>query len=322
MSLINRGLKAGVIGTGNLGKNHARIYSGCGDIDALYLYDLDREKAEQIAAEYDAETSSSINDLLESCDLISVCTPATTHFDIVFKAIGTGVDVLVEKPITSCWRDGEKLVQKAQTSGRVLQVGHIERFNGVFQAILPLIKDPLFIESQRLGTFSPRGTDVSVIVDLMIHDIDIILAILGDSKLVEYRCSGACVLTDSADIVNARLEFDSGCVANITASRVSPEPMRKMRFFQENLYLSADFREKKVKAFRKAEGIDFNRLAEDPNSFVNPLRVEVDTEEPLKKEIYSFISAVKNGTDVVVTASQAVKALRIAEKLIEDIKIN
>jgi predicted dehydrogenase len=322
LSLINSRLRAGVIGTGNLGRNHARIYSGCKEIDSLYLYDIDRERVEIIAAEHDAETSSSINDLLENCDLISVCTPATTHFDIVFKALGTGVDVLVEKPITSSWKDGEKLVQKAQTSGRVLQVGHIERFNGVFQAILPLIKDPLFIESQRLGIFSPRGTDVSVIVDLMIHDIDIILAIMGDSKLIECRSSGARVLTESVDIVNARLEFDNGCVANITASRISPEPLRKMRFFQENLYLSADFREKKVKAFRKAEGIDFDKLAEDPNCFVDPLQVEVDTEEPLKKEIYSFISAVTNGTDVVVTGSQAVEALRIAEKLIEDIQIS
>jgi predicted dehydrogenase len=156
----------------------------------------------------------------------------------------------------------------------------------------------------------------------MIHDIDIILAILGDNKLVEYRCSGASVLTGSADIVNARLGFESGCVANITASRISTEPLRKIRFFQENLYLSADFKNKKVKAFRKKEGIDFDKLAEAPNSFIDPLPVEIDMEEPLKKEIYSFISAVAKGTDVVVTGGQAVNALKIAEILIEDLKID
>ncbi|HMA76044.1 MAG TPA: Gfo/Idh/MocA family oxidoreductase [Candidatus Krumholzibacteriaceae bacterium] len=322
MSLSNSGLKAGVIGTGNLGKNHVRIYSGCDDIDSVYLYDIDRENARKISEKFNAELSPSLSELLKECDILSVCTPATTHFDIVCQALDSGVDVLVEKPITSDWRDGAKLVDKAKEKNRILQVGHIERFNGVFESILPLIRNPMFIECHRLGTFTPRGTDVSVIVDLMIHDIDIILAILGYDQLVETRSSGAGVITESADIVNARLEFKGGCVANITASRISPEPFRKIRFFQENLYLSADFRKKKVKAFRKADRIDFNTVSEDPTSFIDPLRVEVDMEEPLKKEIYSFISAVKNSTDVVVTGEQAVKALMVAEKIIEGIKTN
>ncbi|MDZ7860003.1 MAG: Gfo/Idh/MocA family oxidoreductase [Candidatus Krumholzibacteriota bacterium] len=321
MSLSNSRLKAGVIGTGNLGKNHVRIYSGCNDIDSVYLYDIDRERAKKTAVKYNAEFSSSVSQLFKECDIVSVCTPATTHFDIVSKALDSGVDVLVEKPIVSDWRDGEKLVDKAKEKNRILQVGHIERFNGVFESIFPLIRNPMFIECHRLGTFTPRGTDVSVIVDLMIHDIDIILTILGNDELVETRSSGAGVITEYADIVNARLEFEGGCVANITASRISPEPFRKIRFFQENLYLSADFRKKEVKAFRKADGIDFNTVSEDPTSFIDPLRVDVDMEEPLKKEIYSFISAVRNSTDVVVTAAQAVKALKVAEKIIEGIKI-
>ncbi|MBN1165244.1 MAG: Gfo/Idh/MocA family oxidoreductase, partial [Candidatus Krumholzibacteriota bacterium] len=230
------------------------------------------------------------------------------------------VHVLVEKPVASNSDDAKAMVTLARERGCVFQVGHIERFNGTFQAVEKLLDKPLFIESQRLGTFTPRGIDVSVVVDLMIHDIDIVLTVLRGDRLKELRASGAGILTDSPDIVNARLEFDSGCVANLTASRISREPFRKIRFFQENLYVSADFRTKTVEAFTRADGIRWEELAADPTSFIRPLPVQVDQEEPLRKEIQSFLEAVRGEREAVVTGEDGLAALLIAEKILEAIK--
>jgi predicted dehydrogenase len=238
------------------------------------------------------------------------------------KALEAGVHVLVEKPIASSAARGEDLSRKAKEKGLVLQVGHIERFNGAFEAILPLIEEPRFIESHRLGVFTPRGIDVSVVLDLMVHDIDIILKLLGNKKLVDCRSSGAGVLTSSPDIVNARLQFEGGCVANITASRISREPLRKIRIFQENLYISADLRQKKVEAFRKRERADIADAAEDPFSFIKPLSLKVDKSEPLKKEIDAFIESVSGGSSPAVTAEEGVKALVIAERILKGLDVS
>jgi predicted dehydrogenase len=201
----------------------------------------------------------------------------------------------------------------------VLQVGHIERFNGAFEASAGLLTNPMFIESHRLGTFTPRGIDVSVVVDLMIHDIDLVLSLLGGNRLVELRALGTGVITGFADIVNARLEFESGCVANLTASRISREPMRKMRFFQENLYISADLRRKTVEAYSRTDDLDPVSLADDPTAFIKPLRIDVDDREPLKKEIDSFLDAAMGKNDPVVTGGQALEALRVAEMVLGEI---
>jgi predicted dehydrogenase len=197
----------------------------------------------------------------------------------------------------------------------VLQVGHIERFNGAFEAAASLLREPRFIECHRLSTFTPRGTDVSVVLDLMIHDIDIVLAVLSGRSIVDLRASGTGVLTDSPDIVNARLEFEGGCVANLTASRISREPLRKIRFFQENMYISADLREKRVEAFEKAADVTIAELAGDPTAFIRRVPVDIDETEPLRKEITSFIAAVRGSTKAPVTGEQGLEALRIAEEV-------
>jgi predicted dehydrogenase len=274
------------------------------------------ERAATTAEEYGARTCGTIEELLDTCDMVSICTPATHHFETAMAAFGRGVHTLIEKPIASTSREGEAMVRAAAEKQCVLQVGHIERFNGAFQAVLPLLEEPKFIEMHRLGTFTPRGTDVSVVVDLMIHDIDLVLAVLPRDELVELRASGTGVLTGSIDIVNARLAFSGGCVANITASRISREPMRKIRFFQENLYVSIDLRDKKVEAFERVEEPD----AADPLSAIRPIDLDVDQGEPLRKEIGSFLRAVQEEVEPEVSGREGLRALRIAEAVQENIE--
>jgi len=286
-------LTAGVIGVGSLGGHHARIYSSTPRVGAVILHDIDPLRASEAARQWSTLTAGSTAELLEACDVVSICTPATAHHDMALEAFSRGVHVLVEKPIAASSDEAKRMIESAASAGCVLQVGHIERFNGAFEAAAGLVDGPRFIESHRLGTFTPRGTDVSVVVDLMIHDIDLVLSLLHGDPLVELRASGAGVLTGSADIVNARLEFAGGCVANLTASRISREPLRKIRFFQENLYVSVDLRGKTVDAFRRADGIDVGRIGGDPTAFIRPVDVTIDTGEPLAKEIHSFLAAVE-----------------------------
>lgn len=310
-------LTAGVIGVGSLGDHHARIYSSAPQVGGLVLHDTDPRRAEEGARRWGARTAVSATELLDACDVVSICTPATAHHDFAIEAFERGVHVLVEKPIAARSDEGRRMVEAAERAGCILQVGHIERFNGAFEAAAAIVDRPRFIESHRLGTFTPRGTDVSVVVDLMIHDIDLVLSLLAGDRLVELRASGAGVLTGSPDIVNARLEFAGGCVANLTASRISREPLRKMRFFQENLYVSADLRAKTVEAFRRAEGIDIERLGDDPTAFIRPVEVKIDGGEPLAKEIHSFLGAVADRSRPVVSGADGLEALRVAETILD-----
>lgn len=319
MSADTSKITAGVIGAGSLGDHHARIYSSLPGVAAVYICDIDGERAAAAARRWDARALPGSAELLERCDVVSICTPATVHKLFALEAFERGVHVLVEKPIAARSRDGEEMIAAASAAGCVLQVGHVERFNGAFEAAAGLVEAPRFIESHRLGTFTPRGTDVSVVVDLMIHDIDLVLSLLGGDPLVELRASGAGVLTGSPDIVNARLEFAAGCVANLTASRISREPLRKIRFFRENLYVSVDLRGRTVEAFSRAEEVDPQTLADDPRAFIRPIDVAVDTSEPLVREIASFIAAVRTGTEPVVTGADGLAALRIAEMILERI---
>lgn len=314
---MNRSIRAGVIGVGTLGREHARVYASSEHVSSLVLYDQIGERARDVAVRHGAETASSIEELLQRCDVVSICTPATHHNTAALTAFESGVDVLVEKPIAASVAEAREMVEKANEKGSVLQVGHIERFNGAFQAAMPLLEKPLFIESHRLATFTPRGTDVSVVVDLMIHDIDLILAVLGWERIVDLRASGAEILTGSTDIVNARLEFENGCVANITASRISREPLRKIRFFQENLYVSIDLRTKAVEAFEKTSTPVMEELHADPSAFVRKLAIEVDRSEPLQREIHSFIEAVIRRGDPLVSGHEACEALDVAEKILK-----
>lgn len=308
--------RVGVIGVGSLGREHARVYASLEEVDSIFLYDRIPERASLTADEHGARTCGTIDELLDACDAVSICTPATHHFETAMAAFERGVHTLIEKPIASASHEGEAMVRAAAEKDCVLQVGHIERFNGAFQAVSPLLKEPKFIEMHRLGTFTPRGTDVSVVVDLMIHDIDLVLAVLPRDELVELRASGAGVLTGSIDIVNARLAFSSGCVANITASRISREPLRKIRFFQENLYASIDLRGRKVEAFERSDELD----ATDPISAIRQLDLSVDQGEPLRKEIESFLRTVREGGEPEVSGNDGLRALQVAEAILESIE--
>jgi predicted dehydrogenase len=316
----SRRLKAGVIGAGSLGNHHTRIYASSIHVDEVLLQDSDRSRAEETAEKWGAVVCSDPSELLDKCDMVSICTPATVHRDLAVEAFSRGVHVLVEKPLAAGSSEGREMISAASKAGLVLQVGHIERFNGAFEAASGLVTNPMFIECHRLGTFTPRGTDVSVVVDLMIHDIDLVLSLLKGESLTELRASGAGVLTESPDIVNARLEFSGGCVANLTASRISREPLRKIRFFEENLYVSADLKARSVEAFGKSVDVPIEELAADPLAFVKPIVVEIDDGEPLMKEIYSFIAAVQGKHAPAVTGEEALGALEVAEMILDRLR--
>ncbi len=322
MGTASRRIRAGVIGTGRLGREHARVYASLGEVASLCLYDQDAARASSVAAGQGARACVSIEALLSECDAVSICTPATHHHAAALEAFERGVHVLVEKPIASDTTSARDMIAKAQLCDCVLQVGHIERFNGAFEAARALLKRPLFIESHRLATFSQRGIDVSVVQDLMIHDIDLILTILKGDAVADLRASGAGVLTGAPDIVNARIEFERGCVANVTASRISREPLRKIRFFEENLYVSADLREKSVEAFEKTGDVPFDAPAADFARLIRRIPVEVDQSEPLRKEIVSFLDAVQGRSAPPVTGGEGLEALGVAERILESIAEN
>ena len=308
--------RVGVIGVGSLGREHARVYASLGGVDSIFLYDRIPERALETASKHGVRTCGTIDELLDECDLVSICTPATHHYKTAMAAFERGVHTLIEKPIASISSEGKTMVRTADEKGCVLQVGHIERFNGAFEAVSPLLREPKFIEMHRLATFTPRGTDVSVVVDLMIHDIDLVLAVLPGDEIVDLRASGTCVLTDSVDIVNARLAFSGGCVANITGSRISRDPLRKIRFFQENLYVSVDLRGRKIEAFERSGEFD----AGDPISAIRQLDIHVDEGEPLRKEIESFLRIVRVGGEPRVTGRDGLRALQVAEEILESIE--
>jgi predicted dehydrogenase len=312
-------MRAGVIGTGRLGREHARVYASLEAVELVSVYDRDPSRAEAVAKEHGVKPCASIEALVAECDAVSICTPATHHHAAAAAAFDAGVHVLVEKPIASDTAAARDLIARAGSNGCVFQVGHIERFNGAFEAARTLIKHPRFIEAHRLSAFSPRGIDVSVVQDLMIHDIDLILTILAGDPIADLRASGAGVLTGAPDIVNARIEFAGGCVANITASRISREPLRKIRFFEENLYVSVDLKEKSIEAFRKVGDTHAGADVIDPGLVIRGIPVTVDRSEPLRKEIISFLAAVRGEAAAAVTGEEGLQALGVAERVLESI---
>jgi predicted dehydrogenase len=315
---VGRGIRVGVVGTGRLGREHARVYSAIG-VAWLGVYDRDATRAASVAREHGGEACPSLEELLERCDAVSICTPATHHTPAAKVAFDRGVHVLVEKPIASNSAAARDMIGCAREHRCVLQVGHIERFNGAFEAALTLLGEPRFIEAHRLAAFTLRGLDVSVVQDLMIHDIDLVLRVLRGDRVVDVRASGAGVITASPDIVNARIEFAGGCVANVTASRISMEPLRKIRFFQENRYVSVDLRERSLDAFEKTGDFDSAGSGVDPLSLFRRIPVEVDGSEPLRKEIASFLDAVAGKVPPAVSGDEGLAALGVAERVLESI---
>jgi len=304
----DRELRIGVVGVGYLGQHHARIYAEMPGVTLAGVADTDAARAADIAGRYGTEACTDYRQLLPGLDAVSVATPTVTHFEVVRDFLEAGVDVLVEKPMAARPAQAEELVRRAREGGRVLQVGHVERFNAAVREAARWIRDPGFIEVHRLGAFVERSTDVDVVLDLMIHDIDVILSLV-QTPVREIRAKGVPVLTDNVDIANARLEFRGGCVANVTASRVSLHPQRKIRVFQPDAYLSLDFQAQQVECYRRVQG----RAGERPRIVREP--VAVSREEPLQAELASFVRAVRTRERPVVSGEEGLLALTVAEEI-------
>jgi len=312
-------IRTAVIGVGHLGGSHARTYKKIDDCKLVGLFDTDKEKSKEIGRQNGVRTFDSLGELLDGCDAVSIATPTPTHFEIGMEVIKAGKHLLIEKPISANVDQAQKLVDLAVAKGVILQVGHIERFNPAFSASRKYIGRPLFIESHRLTQFAGRGTEVDVILDLMIHDIDIILELTGEEPS-EIRGAGAPVLTETSDIANVRLEFPSGCTANITASRISAHPMRKMRIFQKAGYISIDFAERKSEVyllggndeiigdiapiFRIPSGIEGKSI-----QIIHP---EVRKVDMLEEEIRDFITSMQKNITPKVDGYAGLRALKVA----------
>ena len=302
---MNERLRAAVIGVGYLGRFHAQKYAALPDVDLIGVVDANPAQAERVARELGVAAYPAITALEGRIDLVSVASTTESHHDVVRACLQQGLHVLVEKPITVTVAEADALIALAAEHGRVLQVGHLERFNPAWLAVREQIARPVFIEAHRMAPFKPRGIDVSVVLDLMIHDLDLILPLV-DSPLKELRASGVSVLTDGVDIANARLEFENGCVANITASRTSTAPLRRMRIFQHHEYLSIDFGERTIGISRRRDAL----IEGEP-----PIETETHQQPPgdaLMTEIRAFVDAVRNGTPPPVSGRDGREALAVA----------
>jgi predicted dehydrogenase len=295
-------LRCAVIGAGYLGRYHAQKYAGLASCELVGVADPSAEARDRIGAELGVPTHADHRALLGAVDAVSVATPTSSHHAVAMDLLGAGAHVLVEKPITTTAAEARELIAAAAKSGRVLQVGHLERFNPVILAILGELKAPRFIESNRLAPFKPRGTDVSVVLDLMIHDIDLIEHIV-QSPIASIDAVGAPVFTDEIDIANARIRFESGCVADVTASRISMKSERKLRIFQADAYLSIDLQQKLLTVVRRPTVI--------PEGAMPAVAVEERSFDPgdaLLAEIEAFLAAIANGGRPVVTGEDGLRA--------------
>jgi len=295
-------LRAGVIGVGYLGRWHAHKWAQLPEVQLHGVADTDRARALTVANEVGCVAYGDYRDLLRVVDLVSVAVPTEHHYRVVRDCLEAGVHVLVEKPITQRVAEADALLELAQSRGLKLQVGHVERFNPAWLALRPHLTSPLFIEAHRLAPFKPRGTDVSVVLDLMIHDLDLILSVV-DSPVAEVRASGTPVLTDGIDIGNARIEFENGCIANITASRVSMDTLRKMRLFLKDRYLAIDFGKQRVDVARRGEGGDQPIVVE---------QIAVPAGDALMNEVDAFARAVRQGEPAPVSGEDGRRALALA----------
>jgi predicted dehydrogenase len=316
-------LKAGVLGAGHLGKIHLRLLQQSEHFELIGFYDPSKENATAVSKEFGYKAFDTIDQLLREVDVVDIVTPTLSHFDCAQQAIASGKHVFIEKPITKTFEEASALRDMAKEHQVRGQVGHVERFNPAFTAVKEAIQSPMFIESHRLAEFNPRGTDVPVVLDLMIHDIDIILSVV-DSKVKNIQPSGISVISETPDIANARIEFENGCVANLTASRISMKNMRKSRFFQKDAYISVDFLEKKSELVRMKEAPDnpgdFDMILQNAEGVKKQILFEnptVANNNAILDELDSFAHAIGTNSTPVVSLSQGAEALRIAQQIID-----
>ncbi len=315
-------LKVGVLGAGHLGKIHLRLLNESKKYTLVGFYDQDAIHGKKVADEFGYSYYDNINTLINAVDVIDIVTPTLSHYDCAKKAIENGKHIFIEKPITNTLEEAEELISLATKHNVKGQVGHVERFNPAFSAVKTSIVSPMFIETHRLAEFNPRGTDVPVVLDLMIHDIDAILSVVK-SEVKNINASGVSVISKSPDIANARLEFENGCVANLTASRISLKNMRKSRFFQKDAYISVDFLEKKVEVVKMKDAPenpgDFDMILQNAEGekkqiyFENP---EIETNNAILDELETFADAINSNTTPIVTLQDGTKALKVALEII------
>lgn len=316
-------LRVGIFGTGHLGKFHLNNWKEIPDVELVGFYDPNDVAAEEISRQYGLTRFYSEEELIAACDAIDIVSPTNHHFKTAAAAVRKGKHVFVEKPMANIMVEGEQLVQLVQESNIKLQVGHVERFNPAYMAIQNQQLNPMFIEVHRLAQFNPRGTEVSVILDLMIHDIDIVLNLVK-SDVKNISASGVAVMTDTPDIANVRIEFNNGCVANLTSSRISMKKMRKIRLFQKDAYIGIDFLNKKTEVIRMNEGDDSNAFAFDIDTPNGPKKVaisnpEVTDHNAIKEELLAFVASIKNNTRTVVNEIDGFRAMEVAHQILQKI---
>jgi predicted dehydrogenase len=306
---MNQILNAIVVGVGSLGRHHARIFAENNKTRLLAVVDTDTETRARVAEEWNCLGVERLDDIRESIDLASVVVPTADHFAIASALLERGIPVLVEKPIAHTVEEGEQLVETARKKGVPLQIGHIERFNSGVMELGKYLDRPLFIESHRLGPPTPRVKDIGVVLDLMIHDLDLIFSLVR-SEITSIDAVGVPILTQQEDIANARIHFASGCVANVTVSRVTPERQRKIRFFQRDTYLSLDYLKPELQIYRK-------QTRADGSIAIHHEQPALTNHEPLAEEIDSFIDCVRNGKSPIVSGEDGVRALKLARQITE-----
>ncbi len=315
-------LKIGVLGAGHLGKIHLQLIQESEYYDLVGFYDPDKKISEKLSADKGYIAFGSREELIAAVDVVDIVTPTLYHHEIALQCLDSGKHIFIEKPIAQTVAQAEEIVEKAKTKGLWGQVGHVERFNPAFKSIKQHIDNPMFIEVHRLAEFNPRGTDVPVILDLMIHDIDIILSIVN-SKVKHVSGTGVAIISETPDIANARIEFENGCVSNLTASRISLKNMRKTRFFQKDAYISVDFLSKEVEIVKMKDAPkqpqEFDLILQNAEGVKKQIYFEppaIENTNAILEELNTFAEAINNKTEPIVSLSHATKALRVAHQII------
>ncbi|MDG1778207.1 MAG: Gfo/Idh/MocA family oxidoreductase [Flavobacteriaceae bacterium] len=316
-------LKVGVLGAGHLGKIHLKLLQQSEKYDLVGFYDPDLANGQKVAKEFNYTYFEQLDALIDAVDVVDIVTPTLSHYNCAIKAITKGKHIFIEKPITNTVEEAEHIRLLVADNNLRGQVGHVERFNPAFKAIKSEIKNPMFIETHRLAEFNPRGTDVPVVLDLMIHDIDIILSVV-DSPVLSVHGSGVSVISETPDIANARIEFENGCVANLTASRISLKNMRKSRFFQKDAYISVDFLEKNVEVVKMKDAPeqpgDFDMILQNAEGVIKQIyfkNPEISPNNAILDELETFADAIETNTKPIVTLRDGANALKVAHRIID-----
>lgn len=319
-------LKIGIFGVGHLGKFHLNNWKEINDVELVGFFDPSDENASMVSEEYRLKRYTNAGKLLDACDAVDIIAPTTSHYELCKAALLKSKHVFVEKPMANTIDEAKELVKLAKEANIKFQVGHVERFNPAFLALQDYTLSPMFIEVHRLSQFNPRGTDVSVILDLMIHDIDIILTVVN-SNVKNIFANGVSVMSDTPDIANVRIEFDNGCVANLTSSRISMKKMRKMRFFQKDSYISIDFLEKKTEIIKLRSSSDKNAFTFDIETSHGKKTIAIAApvikdNNAIKMELESFKNAITNNTHTIVSEIDGYRAMEVAHQILEKIGKN